>query len=141
VTKTAVKKAPAKKAAAKKKAPVKKPRAVICDDDAMSRQLARSALERCGFEVLAGVGTALEALQLVMTYQPDVLMLDLVLPAMSGEDIVIPIQRGAPDTTIVISSSHDPSAAIHNGASYIVPKGQTKRLEEVLTMLAARITG
>ncbi|MEY2470298.1 MAG: two-component system, OmpR family, sensor kinase [Actinomycetota bacterium] len=134
-TATRTKKAPAKKP------PFKKPRAVICDDDAMSRQLARAALERCGYEVLAGVGTALEALQLVMTYQPDVLMLDLVLPAMNGEDIVIPIQRGAPDCTIVISSSHDPSAAIHNGASYIVPKGQTKRLEDVLTMLAARLTG
>ena len=64
------------------------PTAVIVDDDAMTRQLDRGMFEKAGYEVLAGVGTAIEALDLVLTYQPDVLLLDLVLPGMSGEDIL-----------------------------------------------------
>ena len=64
------------------------PTAVICDDDSMSRQIARAIFEKAGFRILAGVGTALEALDMVLDHQPDVLLLDLVMPGMSGEEIL-----------------------------------------------------
>ena len=144
-TMPAKKAAPAKKPAAKKapakKAPAKKMRAVICDDDAMTRSIERAVLERAGFEIMAEVGTAIEALQLCLNYRPDVLLLDLVLPAMSGEDVIPAINSGAPDTTIIIVSSFDPSAAIHAGARFVVPKTSNKELEALLVSIAARPTG
>lgn len=126
---------------ATKKAAPKKLQAVICDDDAMTRTYLRSLLERCGYEVLAGVGTAVEALQLAVTYQPDVLVLDLSLPAMSGEEVIESVRQAAPNCAIVIFSSFDPSAAIRNGALYIVPKGETTRLETTLLLVAERAGG
>ncbi|MEY2399583.1 MAG: hypothetical protein QOJ00_2757 [Actinomycetota bacterium] len=122
-------------ASSKSKAPPKTPTLVICDDDRMTRQIFRSVAERCGFEVLAGVDSAIEALQLATRFRPDVLLLDLSLPNMSGEDIVAPIRAVAPDCTIVICSAYDPSAAIRNGAVYVVPKGSPELLESTLNDL------
>ncbi len=107
----------------------------------MTRAMLRPLLERCGYEVLAGVGTAVEALQVVVTYQPELLLLDLVLPAMSGEDVIAAVQTGAPACQIVIFSSFDASSAIRNGALFVVPKGETKKLEATLMSMATRMTG
>jgi len=127
---------PASKTATKARPTKKKaPTLVICDDDQMTRQILRHVAERCGYEVIGGVETAVEALQMVSSYQPDVLLLDLVLPNMSGEDIVAPILQAAPDCSIIVCSSYDPSAAIRNGALLVVPKGSTEKLESTLKML------
>ena len=118
--------------------PQKRPTLVICDDDRMSRQIFRAVAERCGYEVLAGVDSAIDALQLVTRFKPDVLMLDLSLPNMSGEEIVVPVRTVAPDCAIVICSSYDPAAAIRNGAVFVVPKGSTEQLEAMLNSLKMR---
>lgn len=119
----------------KPKSPPKVPTLVICDDDRMTRQIFRAVAERCGFEVIAGVGSAIEALQVAVQFAPDVLLLDLSLPNMSGEDIVAPIRAAAPNCSIVICSSYDPSAAVRAGALYVVPKGSTEALEATLNAL------
>ncbi len=121
-----------------KPAKQKAPTLIICDDDQMTRQIFRAVAQRCGYEVIAGVESAIEALQVVAAYRPDVLLLDLVLPHMSGEDIVAPIREAAPNCTIVICSTYDPAAAIRNGALYVVPKGSNEKLESTLNMLKAR---
>lgn len=114
----------------------KLPTAVICDDDAMSRQIARAVFEKAGYRVLAGVGTALEALDMVLDHQPDVLLLDLVMPGMSGEEILPAIRSGSPDTQVVIYSSYDPTYAVRNGALFVVTKGQHAKLEATVERLA-----
>lgn len=115
----------------------KKPTAVICDDDAMSRQLARAIFEKAGYTVLGGVGTALEALDMVLSYQPDVLLLDLVMPGMSGEEILPSIKASSPDTRVIIFSSYDPTYAVKSGAMFVVSKGQHAKLEATIERLAA----
>ena len=115
----------------------KMPTAVICDDDSMSRQIARAIFEKAGFQILAGVGTALEALDMVLDHQPDVLLLDLVMPGMSGEEILPAIKAGSPDTQVIIYSSYDPTYAVKNGAMFIVSKGQHGKLEAAVERLAA----
>lgn len=115
----------------------KKPTAVICDDDAMSRQLTRAIFERAGYQVLGGVGTALEALDMVLSYHPDVLLLDLVMPGMSGEEILPSISASSPETRVVIFSSYDPTFAVKSGAMFVVSKGQHAKLEATLERLAS----
>src|SRR4051812_27530585 len=114
----------------------KMPTAVICDDDSMSRQIARAIFEKAGFKILAGVGTALEALDMVLDHQPDVLLLDLVMPGMSGEEILPSIKASSPDTQVIIYSSYDPTYADKSGAMFIVPKGQHGKLEATVERLA-----
>ncbi len=113
-----------------------KPTAIICDDDQMSRQITRAIFEKAGYNVLAGVGTAIEALQVVLDHQPDVLLLDLVMPGMSGEEILPSIKAGAPNTKVVIFSSYDPTFAVKSGAMFIVSKGEHAKLEATIERLA-----
>ena len=115
----------------------KPPTAVIVDDDKMSRQLTRAIFEKAGYQVMAGVGTALEALDVVLTHQPDVVLLDLVMPGMSGEEILPSIKAGAPDTKVIIFSSYDPTFAVKSGAMFVVAKGQHAKLEATIERLAA----
>ncbi|HVT77564.1 MAG TPA: response regulator [Acidimicrobiales bacterium] len=114
----------------------RQPTAVICDDDAMSRQIARAVFEKAGFRVLAGVGTALEALDMVLDHHPDVLLLDLVMPGMSGEEILPSIKASSPETQVVIYSSYDPTYAVKSGAMFVVSKGQHGKLESTIERLA-----
>jgi CheY-like chemotaxis protein len=103
----------------------------------MSRQIARAVFEKAGYRVLAGVGTALEALDMVLDHQPDVLLLDLVMPGMSGEEILPALRAGSPETQIIIYSSYDPTYAVRNGALFVVSKGQHSKLEATIERLAA----
>ena len=122
--------------------PKKMPTAVICDDDPMSRSIARAIFEKAGYRVLAGVGTALEALDMVLDHQPDVLLLDLVMPGMSGEEILPSIKASSPDTQVIVYSAYDPTYAVKSGAMFVVSKGQHGKLESTVERLAqAHVAG
>ncbi len=121
-----------------KKKIVKAPTAVVCDDDPMVRQLERKILTNAGYEVLAGCGSAVEALQLVMTYRPDVLLLDLGLPGASGETIIKPIQTAVPECSVIVVSAFDAAPAIAQGAIYVIAKGAPTQLQQMLEALVAR---
>ena len=110
--------------------------AVICDDDPVSRRLVRGVLERCGFEVLAGVDNAIEALQLVLDHAPDVLILDLALRGMSGEEIIATVHE-TEETRVIVHSSFDPRLAVLSGARMFARKGNIASLEKQLMKVRA----
>lgn len=116
----------------------KPPTAVVCEDDPVSRQLAFAALEKSGYRVVAGVDTVMDAARAAKVFQPDVMILDLMLPWVSGEYAISVINQEAPDCTIVICSSHDATAALECGAALAVPKGSLEQLQAVLWALASR---
>lgn len=109
--------------------------AVICDDDRATRQMIRTIVERAGYTVLAGVDNALEALNLVMAHRPDVLVLDLALNGLSGEEIIESVNE-CTDTTVVVHSANDPRFAVKRGARLFVSKGQLAQLEKTLVRIA-----
>ena len=67
-------------------------RLLVVEDDHIIRAALRSGLELHGSEVTA-VADGVEALAHVMTSMPDVVVLDLALPRMNGEDFVAELRR------------------------------------------------
>lgn len=64
-------------------------RVLMVDDDDMQRLLARTALENAGFGVIeAGDGS--ELLDAFHTHQPDIIVLDVLMPIMDGFDACAP---------------------------------------------------
>jgi DNA-binding NarL/FixJ family response regulator len=117
-----------------------RPTAIICDDDPLTRRVVREVVERCGYEVLAGVDNAMDALSLVLDHHPDVLVLDLVLPGVSGEEIIAAIQDSTP-TKVIVHSSFDPRHAVKSGARLFASKGNSKVLERMLLkVLGAQVS-
>ena len=105
--------------------------AVICDDDRVTRQMVRSVVERAGYTVIAGVDNAMDALNVVLAHQPDVLVLDLVLPGVGGEEIIESIHECC-DTKVIVHTAYDPRFAVKRGARLFVSKGQLALLETTL---------
>ncbi len=61
-------------------------RILLVDDEPLITDSLSYSLRREGFEVSA-VGDGLEALQLIQDFQPDLVVLDLMLPGMSGLEV------------------------------------------------------
>jgi len=69
-------------------------RIAIIEDDEAVRMLYRIKLVQEGFEVVEA-RDGLEALSIIETSKPDVVLLDLMLPRMSGDE-VLKIMRSSP---------------------------------------------
>jgi DNA-binding NtrC family response regulator len=78
---------------------------LLVDDDTAFRQVMTSELSRLGYEVHA-VGTGEEAIERVTTTEPEVVMLDLHLPAMGGLETLKAIQAAAPATEVIMLTGH-----------------------------------
>ena len=109
---------------------------LIVDDDMAIGNLEREVLERAGYTVLrAYSGT--EALLLLKSRRPDLILLDLMLPGLPGEE-VLPRIQGIP--VIVVSAktaARDKAELLLGGAvDYLTKPFDT---EELLARVAARL--
>ena len=99
----------------------------LADDHIVVRQGLRALLEtEPDFRVIGEVGDGLEAVHLVERLQPDVLVLDLMLPGLSGLEVTRLVHRGSPQTRVLILSMYADEAyvlqALKNGAAGYVLK-------------------
>src|SRR5208337_3193860 len=78
---------------------------LLVDDDTAFRQVMTSELSRLGYEVDA-VGTGEEAIRKIVAAEPDVVLLDLHLPAMGGIETLKAILAAAPATEIIMLTGH-----------------------------------
>jgi two-component system cell cycle response regulator DivK len=87
------------------------PLVLIVDDNEKNRKLATNVLRAAGFQTLEAA-TGAEAVTLAMEHLPDVVLMDLQLPDMSGTDALREIERNEPTARIpVVAMSAMPLAA------------------------------
>lgn len=118
-------------------------RVVVADDFEDMRQLVRLTLERSGrFEIVGEAVDGAEAIERAGELQPDILLLDLSMPVLSGLEALPQIRAAAPDTKVVVLSGLDrsrmESAAMAGGAVGYLEKGlQPKQLVDELLAVAS----
>jgi two-component system, NarL family, response regulator DevR len=100
---------------------------LLVDDHEVVRLGLKSLLEHSDkFQVVAEAGTAKEAIRLVEEYQPDVVLMDIRLPGVSGIEACQEITERWPDVRVVILTSYAEDdmlfSAIRAGASGYVLK-------------------
>jgi DNA-binding NarL/FixJ family response regulator len=84
------------------------PRVLIADDHPLVRRALRLLLEGAGFEVVAEASDGQEALQRFQEHRPELVVLDLIMPALNGLDAAREIHRLSPQTgTVLLTMSHD----------------------------------
>ena len=74
----------------------------ICDDNKQYRMLIKMVLELAGHEIVGEAGDGEEALAQAPTADPDVVLLDLNMPKMSGFDVLPQLRERLPATKILI---------------------------------------
>jgi DNA-binding NarL/FixJ family response regulator len=86
-------------------------RIVIADDHAILRAGLAMLIEAQPDLVVAGeAADGLEAIEKVRRTKPDVLILDLTMPRMSGFDALRQIHEESPDTKVLVLTMHDDPA-------------------------------
>jgi DNA-binding NarL/FixJ family response regulator len=81
---------------------------VIVDDHTIVREGLLALLNaRPGISIVGEAGCGLEALDVVRRSQPDVVLMDLSLPDMSGIEVIYELADVAPATKVVVLSMHD----------------------------------
>ena len=101
---------------------------VVADDFADMRHLVRVTLERSGrFEVVGEAADGAVAVTLAQELEPDLLLLDLSMPVLSGMEALPRIREVSPDTKVVVLSGLDRSQmerqALEGGAVGYLEKG------------------
>ena len=83
-------------------------RVVIADDHSVVRQGIRGVLEEInGLDVVGEVGDGVEALAMVIDLSPDVVVLDVNMPAMSGLEVTMALREDGSPVRVQILSMHD----------------------------------
>ena len=80
-------------------------RVLVVDDEPAMREVLSARLERWGYEVVVAE-TVAEARSLAMSFLPDVVLSDLVLPDATGLDLLEALRAGDPRRTILLITSY-----------------------------------
>lgn len=102
-------------------------RVMLADDHQIVRQGLRLLLEGdAGLELVGEAADGMTAVSLAEKLQPDVLVVDLMIPRLHGLEVVRQVRRDSPKTRIIVLSMHadEPyvAEALRNGASGYVLK-------------------
>jgi DNA-binding NarL/FixJ family response regulator len=118
-------------------------RLLIADDHTLFRESLRNLLEVHGLEVLGEARNGREAVELAIRTQPDVVLLDLSMPEMSGLEAIPHLREARPQTKIVIltasTDDEDLFEALRLGANgYLLKNLEADRF---LTLLRRLLLG
>jgi PAS domain S-box-containing protein len=104
---------------------------LLVDDDESVRALGKRMLERLGFEVVVG-SDGREAVELFAQHRDRirVVVLDLTMPGMSGEDVFRSIRAAKPDARVVLASGYSADEL----ASRLSAKGYAGFLQKPYTI-------
>jgi len=117
-------------------------RALIVDDDAIVRALIARIVRRSGIIVAGQAGDGQDALRQAAQLHPDVILLDLGMPIMSGEEALPMLRRQFPHAHILVLSATQQEASDQVtslralGADRHIPKDLVvKHLPGILTKI------
>ncbi len=119
-------------------------RIVVADDHGIVREGLGALLSaRDGFELIGTAATGSEAVRAAVTLHPDVLVMDIQMPELSGIEATREITRVAPDVAVLMLTMFDDDesvfAAMRAGARGYVLKGAAG--DNVIRAIAAVAEG
>jgi two-component system phosphate regulon sensor histidine kinase PhoR len=101
------------------------PRILVVDDEARIREACKLVLEECGYEVSLASG-GLQALGRIPAEHFDIILLDLMMPEMSGFEAMAKIKALDPDVVIIVITGYATLEhsvdAMKKGAFDFIPK-------------------
>ncbi|MED4923536.1 response regulator transcription factor [Anoxybacillus geothermalis] len=119
-----------------------KTRIAIIDDHQLFREGIKRILEFEGdFEVVAEGSDGSEALSIVETYRPDLVLMDINMPDINGVEATKQLIEAYPDTKVVVLSIHDDEnyvmRALQTGATgYLLKEMDADTLIEAVKVVA-----
>jgi DNA-binding NarL/FixJ family response regulator len=113
-------------------------RVLLADDHKLVRAGFRAMLDSLGgMEIVGETGDGREALELIRTQHPDVALLDITMPGLTGIEVAMRVVHEAPDVRVIILSMHTSedyiARAVRAGVSgYLLKNADPVELELAL---------
>lgn len=113
---------------------------VLVEDDENQRDVLQKLLIDNGYSVHS-VGTGAEAIKMFEEFRPDITLLDLGLPDISGETVFEEIRKSYPDLPVIILTARGSSADVVEGFSLGADDYVSKpyNIDELLARIKARL--
>jgi DNA-binding NarL/FixJ family response regulator len=117
-------------------------RVVLADDHAVVRKGIHDFLEEAGdIQVVAEATTGTEAVAVTLEQQPDVTVLDIQMPEMSGVEAARQIKAQAPEVQVLVLTAYDDDpyifAMLQAGASgYVLKNASSEELVRAVRAVA-----
>lgn len=113
---------------------------LVCDDAMFMRTMIADILTQAGFDVVGEADSGEQAVQKFRELKPDLVTMDIVMPAMGGIEAVRAICKEYPDAKILMCSAMGQQAlvveAIQAGAKdFVVKPFQPSRVLEAVQRL------
>ncbi len=107
---------------------------LLADDHRILREALRLLLEtQADFQVIAETGDGLEAVTLVEKHKPEVLIVDMMMPGLSGLEVARRTKRVSPATKVIVLSMYDTESYVveslaAGAAGYVLKKSSSGEL-------------
>jgi DNA-binding NarL/FixJ family response regulator len=116
---------------------------VLAEDHPIVRQRLRALLEaEPDFRVIGEAGDGPQAVQLVERLRPQVLVLDRLMPGLSGLEVARQVRQRVPETRVIVLSMHANEAYVlealrHGAAAYVLKEVSSAELVQAVRAVAA----
>ena len=115
---------------------------LVVDDNANIRHLLRVFVETNGFKVCGEAENGADAIEKAKQLRPDLVLLDLTMPIMTGTEAAPILKRIMPQVKIILFTMHadgvNKSMPVASGVDVVIAKSDSiKKLREHLTALLA----
>ncbi len=101
------------------------PKVLVADDNADLRELVAHQVRKLGAEALLAADGQ-EALEMALAHEPDLVLMDLEMPVLSGMDAVARLRERGFEGVIVAFTAHDDGPriqdALANGCNAVLKK-------------------
>jgi DNA-binding NarL/FixJ family response regulator len=124
--------------------PRERTRLVIADNDRLFADQLRLSVEAHGaFEVVGIAGDGDEALQLVETLKPSIVLMEIALPGLDGVEVTRRLRDKSESPTVVLMTSlaEADSRAIDAGAAAYLRKGDAVSCSADIVLALAQLQG
>ena len=117
-------------------------RAIVVDDEQLARQELCFLLQQMGIEVVAQAGNGVEALSVIEEYQPDLVMLDVQMPGLTGFQVARRVVEAGLDSQVVFVTAFDQYAIDAfevNAVDYLLKPVEPNRLATAVERVRKRL--
>ena len=119
-------------------------RVLLVDDDVLVSNVVRELLEEAGHTVIGSAPVGAIAIELTKSLRPDIVLMDIEMPGLSGLEATRQIQEQCPVPVILLTAHEDAElievAGRAGAAAYLVKPPSLGELTRTMAMARARFT-
>ncbi len=113
---------------------------LIVDDSLYMRSIIKDALESEGYDIIGQASNGVEAIDLALDSEPDLITLDNILPDMLGLDILKTLKEEELESKIIMISAVGQQSVVDEGMnlgldSYLVKPFTPEQLTEAINQI------